>query len=123
MYSNFIEGEYLKKSGREREEGMDIKIDRHGILSGIGIISSIVFLIFLKTPRMGVFMVGGSMAGFWQGFVHGYMIVIDILRSFFDKSISIYESHNTGIGYNIGFWIGQFTWCMLGKISLNKAYR
>lgn len=77
----------------------------------------LLLLLLCKSPRTGSLIVDGSVVGFWQGVVHGFMIVINIVRSLFDKSIGIYEPHNTGLGYNIGFWVGVCVWFSSGKWS------
>lgn len=88
--------------------------------AGISTVLIAVFLIFLKSPRIGVLNINTSIAGFWQGFAHGFLILINLVRSFFDKTIGIYEAHNTGVGYNVGFCMGLIIWFTLGKISNEK---
>lgn len=45
-------------------------------------------------------------AGFWAGLWHGMIIVITFIISLFDANVRIYETNNTGRGYDIGFMIG-----------------
>jgi len=49
---------------------------------------------------------GPAVAGFWSGLWHGMICVITLIISIFRGDVSIYEIHNTGFGYNIGFLIG-----------------
>jgi hypothetical protein len=45
-------------------------------------------------------------AGFWRGLWHGIIAVIAFIVSWFKPSVSIYEVHNNGFWYNLGFLIG-----------------
>lgn len=48
----------------------------------------------------------GSIAGFWLGFWHGMIVPITFIISLFSDSVSIYEIHNSGVWYNLGFVFG-----------------
>jgi len=48
----------------------------------------------------------GNKAGFWAGLWHGLIIVITFIVSLFTKTVGIYEVHNTGWSYNLGYLIG-----------------
>lgn len=45
-------------------------------------------------------------AGFWAGFWHGMIMPITFFISLFNPDVGIYETHNTGKGYNLGFVLG-----------------
>ena len=45
-------------------------------------------------------------AGFWHGLWHGLIIVIAFVVSLFSDQTVIYEAHNTGSLYNLGFVLG-----------------
>jgi hypothetical protein len=47
-----------------------------------------------------------GVAGFWSGLWHGATCIFTLVASFFSSSIRIYEVHNSGVGYNIGFVLG-----------------
>jgi hypothetical protein len=49
---------------------------------------------------------GADPAGFVFGFWHGLLLIITLIVSFFTDQVSIYEVHNTGLSYNIGFVLG-----------------
>jgi hypothetical protein len=53
--------------------------------------------------------------GFWYGVSQGFLCVIALIGSLFNKGINIYEIHNTGFGYNIGFLIGILLWSLSPK--------
>jgi hypothetical protein len=48
----------------------------------------------------------GTSAGFLLGLWHGLIIVVTFVVSLFNHSIGIYEVHNTGWSYNLGFVLG-----------------
>jgi len=52
---------------------------------------------------------GGSVAGFWLGLWHGFIIWVTFIFSLFDHSVSVYEVHNSGWSYNLGYAIGAAT--------------
>jgi hypothetical protein len=48
----------------------------------------------------------GPPAGFFLGLWHGAIIWVTFFVSLFVPSVSVYEVHNTGWTYNLGFVIG-----------------
>jgi len=48
----------------------------------------------------------GDAAGFFAGLWHGALLLITLVVSFFTEDVRIYEVHNTGIAYDIGFVLG-----------------
>lgn len=48
----------------------------------------------------------GAVAGFWHGLWHGAIILITFIISLFNDKVSVYEVHNNGIWYNLGFVLG-----------------
>jgi len=45
-------------------------------------------------------------AGFWAGLWHGLICLITFVVSLFDDSVHIYETHNSGHWYDLGFLFG-----------------
>jgi hypothetical protein len=61
-------------------------------------------------------------AGFFMGIWHGWIAPISVIVGFFDESIRIYETYNTGWWYDFGFYIaiiGGFIWSET-SVSLYK---
>jgi hypothetical protein len=56
---------------------------------------------------------GASSAGFWAGLWHGAIMIVTLIVSFFTDQVSIYEAHNSGVWYNIGFVLGVL--CVSGN--------
>ena len=52
----------------------------------------------------------GHLTGFWFGLAHGFLSLIGLIVSIFNKNVNIYEVHNTGLGYNVGFITGILVW-------------
>ena len=48
----------------------------------------------------------GVIAGFWRGLWHGMIAPITLIISLFKSNVQMYEVHNSGAGYDIGFLIG-----------------
>ncbi|TAK32804.1 MAG: hypothetical protein EPO21_14505 [Chloroflexota bacterium] len=49
---------------------------------------------------------GGAVAGFWLGLWQGVIAPITFVISIFRSDINVYEVHNNGIWYNLGFLLG-----------------
>ncbi len=47
-----------------------------------------------------------DVAGFWKGLWHGFIVLFTFIVSLFNDSVGIYESHNNGNLYNLGFVLG-----------------
>jgi hypothetical protein len=45
-------------------------------------------------------------AGFWKGLWHGFILLFTFVISLFSDSVGVYETHNTGNLYNLGFVLG-----------------
>jgi hypothetical protein len=48
----------------------------------------------------------GKVAGFWQGLWHGIIAPITFIVSLFSSGVHIYEVHNNGAWYNLGYLFG-----------------
>ena len=48
----------------------------------------------------------GKVAGFWWGLWHGIITPITFIISLFDQSVQMYEVHNNGGWYNLGYLLG-----------------
>ena len=46
-------------------------------------------------------------AGFWLGLWHGMVAPLAFLISLFSANVGVYEVHNTGHWYDLGFLIGM----------------
>jgi hypothetical protein len=49
---------------------------------------------------------GPDAPGFWLGLWHGVILPIAFVVSLFDNGVSIYEIHNNGGWYDLGFLLG-----------------
>ncbi len=48
----------------------------------------------------------GNLAGFWKGIWHGGTLLFTFIGSLFNSDINIYEAHNVGPLYNLGYLLG-----------------
>ena len=51
----------------------------------------------------------GYVAGFWMGLWHGMIALWSFIASLFWPQIGVYEIHNSGALYNLGFILGLGT--------------
>jgi hypothetical protein len=49
----------------------------------------------------------GDVAGFWLGLWHGFIVLFTFIVSLFSDKVHIYEVHNSGGWYNLGFLLGM----------------
>lgn len=47
-----------------------------------------------------------GVAGFWAGLWHGVICPVAFVLSLFNPAVNVYEVHNTGALYNLGFVLG-----------------
>ncbi len=45
-------------------------------------------------------------AGFWAGLWHGFILVVTFIVSLFNDTVHVYEPHNNGHLYDLGFVLG-----------------
>jgi NADH dehydrogenase FAD-containing subunit len=50
----------------------------------------------------------GAPATFWLGIWHGIISPVTLVLSFIYKNVQMYEVHNDGSLYNLGFFLGVF---------------
>jgi hypothetical protein len=48
-------------------------------------------------------------AGFWAGLWHGAISAIALVVGMWSDTVRVYETHNTGGWYDLGFWLGIVT--------------
>ncbi len=49
----------------------------------------------------------GTTPGFWLGLWHGVIAPVTFIISLFNKNVQMYEVHNNGNWYNLGFLLGM----------------
>jgi hypothetical protein len=60
----------------------------------------------------------GRLAGFVQGLWHGIIAPVSVVGAFFNPAMQMYEVHNNGRDYNLGFLVGvAFVFLLLGLIG------
>jgi hypothetical protein len=60
----------------------------------------------------------GQIAGLAQGLWHGLIAPVTLIGSFFNPAMQMYEVHNNGKEYNVGFLIGvALVFLLLGLIG------
>jgi hypothetical protein len=57
-------------------------------------------------PEMNKAAAGGHVAGILLGLWHGIISPITLILSFLNRNVQMYEVHNDGAPYNLGFFLG-----------------
>lgn len=57
-------------------------------------------------PAVGTPDTGGDVAGFWLGLWHGFIVLFTFIASLFRDSVHVYDVHNSGHLYDLGFVFG-----------------
>ena len=57
-------------------------------------------------PEMNRPGTGGAVAGILLGIWHGIISPITLILSFLNRNVQMYEVHNDGAPYNLGFFLG-----------------
>lgn len=57
-------------------------------------------------PSVDIASSEGDVAGFWLGLWHGVIVPVTFIISLFSDTVSVYEIHNTGGWYDLGFLLG-----------------
>jgi hypothetical protein len=69
-------------------------------------------------PQMNEPAENGSVAGLAQGLWHGLIAPVTLIGSFFNPDMQMYEVHNNGQEYNVGFLVGvALVFLLLGLIG------
>ena len=48
----------------------------------------------------------GVVAGFWRGLWNGAIAPVTFIISLFNGNVQMYDVHNSGVLYNLGFFLG-----------------
>ena len=62
----------------------------------------------------------GHPAGIWLGIWHGIISPVTIILSFLHKNAQMYEVHNDGSPYNLGFLLGVFLFPVLLGLLIGR---
>ena len=57
-------------------------------------------------------------AGFFSGIWHGWIAPFALIGHIFDRDIRVYETNNTGIWYDVGFYVAVISG--FGSVSLRR---
>jgi len=73
-------------------------------------------------PLMNTTDAHGSVAGVLLGIWHGVISPVTLVVSFFNKDVQMYEVHNDGSQYNLGFLLGiVILFAILGLINGSRS--
>ncbi len=86
---------------------------RLGILGAV-----VVSMVVLAGCAAGGDTYATEQAGFFSGVWHGWIAPFALIGHLFDDQIRIYETNNTGIWYDVGFYISVISG--FGSLSLRR---
>jgi len=74
-----------------------------------GLLAGLALLLAACAPGVNTIAATGQGAGFWLGLWHGFICPIAFLVSLFNDHVGVYEVHNNGHWYDLGFVLGVVT--------------
>jgi len=78
-------------------------------------------LLILASCAAGTDTFASDQAGFFSGVWHGWIAPIALIVHIFDDAVRIYETNNTGIWYDVGFYIAVISG--FGSLGLRRGKR
>lgn len=84
-------------------------------------IALVVALLLLSACGAGTDTYATDEAGFFSGVWHGWIAPIALIVHIFDDAVRIYETNNTGIWYDVGFYIAVISG--FGSLGLRRGKR
>lgn len=86
------------------------------------VITVVSLTLLLTACAPGTETYASDQAGFFSGIWHGWIAPISIIAHFvFDNSVRIYETNNTGIWYDVGFYMAIISG--FGSLGLTRRER
>ena len=64
----------------------------------------------------------GTLAGFWLGLWHGFIVLFTFIASLFRDDVGIYAVNNNGGWYNFGFLMGVMMFWSGSQSGSQKVY-
>jgi hypothetical protein len=75
-------------------------------------------------PQVNVADAEGGLAGAAQGLWHGLIAPVTVIGAFFNPAMQMYEVHNNGREYNLGFLVGvALVFLILGLFGGRQRWR
>ncbi|MGY0234224.1 hypothetical protein [Longispora urticae] len=84
-------------------------------LVGVGVLLVLSACAGAAGPNNVATVNAAHLSGFWPGLWHGLILPVTFIVSLFNHNVGIYEVHNTGTWYNVGFALGLAT--SIGALS------
>ena len=79
------------------------------VLIGLVLVAAAIYIIYYHVgmPTRDVDL-SGAPANFWLGLWQGLIVFLSFIASWFDNNIVLYQVHNNGFWYNLGYIIAIF---------------
>ena len=98
---------------------------KRAIWTGVALLALVLSLSCAAGPNAmsGTTDEAGRVAGFWLGLWQGFILLFSFVVSLFNDSVQVYEVHNSGPLYNLGFVLGVMMFFGGGGKSARKRRR
>lgn len=83
-----------------------VRRDRLALLVLLGVVLLLSGCAPGANPQVGTAAATGAPAGFWLGLWHGVIAPVTFVISLFNDGMNVYEVHNSGNLYNLGYVLG-----------------
>jgi hypothetical protein len=82
-------------------------VKRNPMLFILGLMVAISLTACAKAhPEVSECIQGDKIKGFFDGLFHGFVAVPALIISLIDKTVAVWDVHNNGLNYQLGFLIG-----------------
>jgi len=92
------------------------------VLVGLALVAAAIYIIVYHVG-MPTRDLSGAPANFWWGLWQGLIIVLSFIASWFDNNIVLYQVHNNGFWYNLGYIIAIFISIGVFAVVVEKQER
>ena len=92
------------------------------VLVGVALVAAAIYIIVYHVG-MPTRDLSGAPANFWWGLWQGLIIVLSFIASWFDNNIVLYQVHNNGFWYNLGYIIAIFISIGVFAVVVEKQER
>lgn len=83
------------------------------------VLAFLLLTVVLAGCAAGTETYAADQAGFFSGVWHGWIAPIALIVHIFDDTVRIYETNNTGIWYDVGFYIAVISG--FGSLGLRRG--
>ena len=84
------------------------------------LVLAVMVIVFAAACAPGTEAYSSTEAGFFSGIWHGWIAPVSIIVHFFNNEVRVYETNNTGIWYDVGFYMAIISG--FGSLGLRRRH-